>query len=144
MTLRIFSPKHAMTPVVAPTPLKLLPRMKCWIQSIGKGNPWAKFYTHFLKLTAGKGRSCACHHFNPMPGGSHKWYALTWLMSENKNADKGAFFRFKCRSAKRVSFLQYYLKGYYFQEPFQSKRRVYFLQQTLPAWLCLSPCISPR
>ncbi len=46
-------------------------------------------------------------------------------MSENENAEKGAFFRVKCRSAqiceKDVFFTIISYKGYYFQERFQSK-----------------------
>ena len=48
-------------------------------------------------------------------------------MSENKNAEKGVFFR--RRSAKGCLFctnkLKSFFKGYHFQEPFQSKG-VYF------------------
>ncbi len=50
---KFLSPKYAMTPGVAATLLKLLPKMKCWIQSIGKGNrvrDISGFVVRFLHL----------------------------------------------------------------------------------------------
>ena len=43
-------------------------------------------------------------------------------MIENKNAEKGAFFRVTCRSAKKVSFLQKsFKKGTIFRNLFRAK-----------------------